>query len=173
METMSPSPPPAPPGFSRRAFLVGSAGLALAVAGCTGESDGPAADAGQADRLAAQVAVQEAVVAAYAAAGAADTALAGEVAGLAEQAGDQLERLRAAAPSPTSSAAASSAPAAPSSSAATATPPPDGDVRGWLREQVVAAAGSHADASVDQRGAPAALLGSIAAGLRGHEAALA
>ncbi|MGY1594845.1 hypothetical protein ACI79D_22960 [Geodermatophilus sp. SYSU D00708] len=165
---MSPSPPPAPLGLSRRAFLVGSAGLALAAAGCTGGSDDPAVDRRQADRLAAQVAVQEAVVAAYAAAGAADTALAGEVGELAAQAGQQLDRLRAAAPSSTSSAAASS-----SSPAAGATPPPGADVRGWLREQVAAAAGSHADASVDQSGAPAALLGSIAAGLRGHEAALA
>ncbi|MGY1621679.1 hypothetical protein ACI789_05730 [Geodermatophilus sp. SYSU D00965] len=163
---MSPSPPPAPLGLSRRAFLVGSAGLALAVAGCTGGSDDPAVDRRQADRLAAQVAVQEAVVAAYAAAGAADTALAGEIGELAAQAGRQLVRLRAAAPSSTSSAAASSSPAG-------ATPPPGADVRGWLREQVAAAAGSHADASADQSGAPAALLGSIAAGLRGHEAALA
>jgi hypothetical protein len=46
-------------------------------------------------------------------------------------------------------------------------------VRAWLREQVAAAATSHAGACVDASGARAALLGSVAAGLRGHEAALA
>ena len=46
-------------------------------------------------------------------------------------------------------------------------------LRGWLRERVSAAAGAHAAACVEQTGARAALLGSIAAGLRGHEAALA
>jgi hypothetical protein len=167
MEPMSPSPSFAPRGFSRRTFLVASAALALTTAACTGGAGDAAVDAAQADRLAAQVAVQESVVAAYAAAGAADAPLGGEVAEMAAQAGTQLDRLREAAPASTSSAAASSSPAAG------ATPPPGGDIRGWLREQVAAAAGSHADASVGQSGARAALLGSIAAGLRGHEAALA
>ncbi|MGY1642362.1 hypothetical protein ACI782_14735 [Geodermatophilus sp. SYSU D00703] len=170
---MSPSSPPAPRGLSRRAFLAASAGLALAAAGCTGGSDDPAVDAERADRLAAQVPVQEAVVAAYAAATAADAVLAGELGTLARQATEQLDRLRAAAPSATSSAAASSSRAPASASAAAPAPPPGADVRGWLRDQVAAAAGSHADASVDQSGAAAALLGSIAAGLLGHEAALA
>jgi hypothetical protein len=43
----------------------------------------------------------------------------------------------------------------------------------WLRGQVAAAADSHATASVDQSGARAALLGSIAAGLRGQDGRLA
>ncbi len=42
-----------------------------------------------------------------------------------------------------------------------------------LREVVTAAASAHARACARQTGARAALLGSIAAGLRGHEAALA
>jgi hypothetical protein len=46
-------------------------------------------------------------------------------------------------------------------------------VRTWLREQVTGAAASHAAACARQTGARAALLGSVAAGLRGHEAALA
>ncbi|MGY1705732.1 hypothetical protein ACI79C_14280 [Geodermatophilus sp. SYSU D00697] len=164
---MSPSSLPAPRAFSRRTLLVASAGVALAAAGCTGDAGEPAVSTEQADRLAAQVTVQESLVAAYAAATAADAALGGEVAELSAQAGAQLDRLRAAAPSPTSSAAPSSSPAPG------ATPPPGADVRGWLRQQVAAAAGSHADAGVDQSGPRAALLGSIAAGLRGHEVALA
>ncbi|SFL84211.1 hypothetical protein [Geodermatophilus ruber] len=160
---MLPSSAPAPRGLSRRALLVASAGLALAAAGCTAGSGteqrgGPE----QADRLAAQVAVQEGLVAAYAAAAAADAALGRQVAALAEQAGSQLDRLRAAAPA----TSASSSPAADG-------PPAGADVRGWLRAQVAAAASAHAGVCVDQSGARAALLGSIAAGLRGQEAALA
>ncbi len=161
---MSPLPTPAPAGCSRRAFLAASAGLALLAAGCTAGSPGaPAVSTEEADRLAGQVAVQEAVVAAYAAATTADPAL--PLSDLAAQATEQLDRLRAAAPSSTSSPAASSSapPAAPAG----------GDVRTWLREQVATAAGSHAGACARQTGARAALLGSIAAGLRGHEAALA
>ncbi len=149
-------------GLSRRRFVAGAAGLALLAAGCTSAgSDGgatartPVED----DRLAGQVPVQETVVAAYAAAAAADPALGGRVAALAEQAGAQLERLREAAPAAT---AAAPAPA----------PPAGGDVLGWLRAQVGTAAASHAAACVDASGARAALLGSVAAGLRGHEAAL-
>ncbi|MGY1739775.1 MULTISPECIES: hypothetical protein [unclassified Blastococcus] len=161
-------PPPASrsPGLSRRTFLagtVGAAGLAL-LAGCTGD-DGADADAltpEQADRLAAQVGVQEAAVAAYAAAAAADPALGGQVAAQAEQAMAQLDRLRAAAPGATSSAPAEAG-----------GPPPGGDVRGWLREQLAAAAGAHEAACADQVAARAALLGSVAAGLRGQEAVLA
>jgi hypothetical protein len=154
MAVMVPLPPPAPVGCSRRAFLAASAGLALLAAGCT---------SGSPDAPAGQVAVQEAVVAAYAAATTADPALA--LSDLAAQATDQLDRLRAAAPSSTSSPAASSS-AAPAA-------PPGGDVRTWLREQVAGAAVSHAAACARQTGARAALLGSVAAGLRGHEAALA
>jgi hypothetical protein len=118
----------------------------------------------QADSLAAQVAVQESVVAAYAAAGAADPALKAAVAELANQAGKQLERLKAAAPSAGSSSSAASSSAAPAVGA---------DPKGWLREQIAGAARSHAAACIEQTGARAALLGSIAAGLRGQEVRLA
>lgn len=161
-----------PAGFPRRRLLAGAAGLALLAAGCTsGGSDGTAADApAQDDRLGDQVPVQESVVAAYGAAAAADPALGDRLGLLAEQARLQLERLREAAPdAPTTASAAASATA----SAAAVVPPPGGDVRGWLRGQVTAAAASHAAACVDAAGARAALLGSVAAGLRGHEAALA
>jgi hypothetical protein len=169
MAVMVPLPPPAPAGCSRRAFLAASAGLALFAAGCTsGSSGAPAVSTEEADRLAEQVTVQEAVVAAYAAATTADPALA--LSDLAAQATDQLDRLRDAAPSSTSSPTAS-APAAASSGAPAA--PPGGDVRTWLRGQVAGAAASHAAACARQTGARAALLGSVAAGLRGHEAALA
>ena len=153
-----------PAGFPRRRLLAGATGLALLAAGCTSRgSDGTAADASaQDDRLADQVPVQEAVVAAYDAAAAADPALGNRLGPLAEQARLQLQRLREAAPD-----------APVTASAAAVVPPPGGDVRSWLRGQVAAAAASHANASVDAAGARAALLGSVAAGLRGHEAALA
>ncbi len=155
-----------PAGFSRRRLLAGAAGLALLATGCTpGGSDGGAAqDPPADDPVAAQVPVQEALVAAHDAAAAADPALGGQVAPLAEQARAQLERLRQAAPGTT-------APASPASPAPV--PPPGADVRGWLRERVAAAAASHTAACVDSSGSRAALLGSVAAGLRGHEAALA
>jgi hypothetical protein len=172
MAVMVPLPPPAPVGCSRRAFLAASAGLAVLAAGCTSGSPGaPVVSTEEADRLAEQVGVQEAVVAAYAAATTTDPALA--VSDLAAQATDQLDRLRAAAPSPTSSAAASSTSSPAASSSAAPAAPPGGDVRTWLREQVAGAAASHAAACARQAGARAALLGSVAAGLRGHEAALA
>jgi hypothetical protein len=84
------------------------------------------------------------------------------VADLAAQADEQLTRLRDAAPgsSPSSGAPAESAPAAPGT-------------RAWLRGQVATAAASHATACVDQSGARAALLGSIAAGLAGQDGRLA
>jgi hypothetical protein len=162
---MSPMPAPRPPGFSRRTLLAASAaGLAVLATGCSS----PPADerekvtSEQADELAAQVAVQEALVAAFTAAGAADPGLAAEVTDLAAQVADQLDRLQAAAPGSTASAAASSA-----------APPPAPGTRGWLRAQVSEAATSHETACVNQSGARAALLGSIAAGLRGSEARLA
>jgi hypothetical protein len=162
---MSHTPIPSPPGFSRRTLLAASAaGLALLVAGCSS----PPADereqvtSAQADELAAQVAVQETLVAAFAAAGAADPALAAEVAELASQADVQLTRLKAASPV-TSAPASSAAAGAPSGP----------EARVWLRGQVAAAADSHATAALDQSGARAALLGSIAAGLRGQDGRLA
>jgi hypothetical protein len=138
-------------------------GLALLSAGCTSApvDDREKVTSEQADELAAQVVVQEALVAAFSAAGAADPALATAVAELAAQAGEQLERLRAAAPGSSASAASS------------ATPPPGPDARAWLRGQVATAASSHAAACLEQSGARAALLGSIAAGLRGQDGTLA
>jgi hypothetical protein len=154
--------------LSRRTLLagvLGAAGAALLAAGCTSADEDPALSPAQADALAAQVAVQETAVAAYAAARAADPALGDSVAPQAEQATAQLDRLRAAAPGATSSAPA--APAAP------AGPPPGADVRAWLRDQLGAAADAHEAACADQVAARAALLGSVAAGLRGQVAVLA
>jgi hypothetical protein len=165
MEAMSATPTLRPPGLTRRTFLGASAaGLALLVSGCTSSApdEEQTVTSEQADGLAVQVSVQEALVGAYAAATAADPALAGGVTELAEQAAEQLERLRAAAPGST-----------PSASASAGTAPAGAGARPWLREQVAAAATSHATACLDQSGARAALLGSIAAGLRGHEGLLA
>jgi hypothetical protein len=165
MSAMSPAAVPAPPGFSRRTLLAASAaGLAFLVAGCTSETADPREQvtSEQADELAAQVAVQEALVAAFATAGAADPALASAVAEQAAQAQEQLDKLRAAAPG-------TSASSAPSSAA----PPAGPEARAWLRTQVADTATSHATACLDQSGARAALLGSIAAGLRGQDAVLA
>lgn len=150
------------PGFSRRSLLAASAaGVALLVAGCSSSSSDRAerVTSKQADALIAQVAVQQTLVAAYKAAGAADPALGTAVAQLAAQAGDQLARLKAASPG--------------SSGSSAAPPAPGPDTKGWLRTQVAAAADSHAAAAVDQSGARAALLGSIAAGLRGQDGRLA
>ena len=161
---MPPTPAFRPPGFSRRTLLAASAmGLALLSAGCTSApvDEREKVTSEQADELAAQVAVQEALVAAFTAAGAADPALAAAVVQLAAQAGEQLERLRAAAPGRSTTAAA------------TATPPAGPEAKGWLRAQVAAASSSHAAACVEQSGARAALLGSIAAGLRGQDGRLA
>jgi hypothetical protein len=163
MTAMPPSPVPGP-GLTRRGLLAGSAGLALLVAGCTSSSGGrkdAAATSRQADALAGQVRVQETLVAAYTAAGTASPALVAQVADLLAQARQQLTRLKAAAPgaSPTRSAASSSAPAGV---------PAGQDPTAWLRAQVTAAADSHAAACLTQSGARAALLGSIAAGLRGQ-----
>ena len=85
---------------------------------------------------------------------------------LADQARAQLERLRAAAPGgPGTSPGAGSSTAAPAVDAAGA--------RGYLRAQVAAAADAHAAACPDFTGGRAALLGSIAAGLRGQDGQLA
>ena len=162
---MSSTALPARSGFSRRTLLAASAvGLSVLVVGCTAEPADPREQvtSEQADELAAQVAVQEALVAAFAAAGTADPALASAVAEQQSQAQEQLDRLKAAAPG-ASSSAASSSPA----------PPAGPEARAWLRAQVGDTAASHAAACLDQSGARAALLGSIAAGLRGHEAVLA
>ena len=159
------SSPAAGPALSRRSFLgaASAAGLALLVAGCTSDaSDGAEpVTAAQVDSLADQVSVQQSLVAAYDAAAAANANFGREIAPLAEQAAAQLDRLLAA--SPGSGSSSSGASSAASSSAAVGDDP-----RTWLRQQVTAAADSHAAACLDQSGARAALLGSIAAGLRGH-----
>jgi hypothetical protein len=165
MDAMSPPLPSRPPGFSRRTLLAASAaGLAVLATGCTSSTadERERVTGQQADELTAQVAVQEAVVAAFAAAGAADPALAAETADLAGQADDQLARLRDAAPG-----------SSPSASPSVGGAPPAPETRAWLRAQVAAASASHATACLDQSGARAALLGSIAAGLAGQDGRLA
>jgi hypothetical protein len=156
------------PALTRRTLLAASASaVALLAAGCT-FSGGTAADPTaerETDALAGQVGVQESLVAAYRSAAAADAAVGQQVAELAGQAGAQLSRLRSAAPSARS--------AGGSSAAAPAAPPAGQDVRTWLRGQVTTAADSHAAACLAQTGARAALLGSIAAGLRGQAGRLA
>jgi hypothetical protein len=145
--------------FSRRTLLAASAaGLGVLLVGCTSE-DKPPVTAQQADQLAGQVSAQQALVAAFTAATAADPSVGTDLADLVTQVGQQLDRLHAAAPGPSSSAGSSSAPA----------PPAGQDVRAWLRAQVSATADSHAKACLDQTGVRAALLGSIAAGLRGMD----
>jgi hypothetical protein len=161
---MSSSSPVSAPALTRRSLLAGSAGLALLVAGCTSSAGGrqdAAATSRQADALAGQVRVQETLVAAYTAAGTAAPALATQVADLLAQARQQLTRLKAAAPGtgPTKSRASSAAPAGV---------PAGQDPKAWLRTQVSSAADSHGAACLAQSGARAALLGSIAAGLRGQ-----
>jgi hypothetical protein len=175
-----------PPGeMTRRTLLAAAAvGIGALAAGCTAHrAAGPdAVTRGQEDALVAQVRLQEGLVAAYAAATAADTALAARVAPLAAQAQTQLDRLRAAAPSaattaPASGAAASGSPASRAASGSGAAPttdaPPAGAAGPWLRERVAAAAASHAAAAAAQSGARAALLGAVAAGLRGQDGLLA
>ena len=162
--------------FSRRSLLAAAlAGTALLTAACTG-SDGDAADAvtpEQVDQLAAQLQVQEQLVSAYDQALAADPSLAAAAGPLAEQARAQLERLRAAAPGSTPSAATSTG-AMPTGAMPTgATAVDAAGARSWLRTQVTAAADAHTAACPGFTGGRAALLGSIAAGLRGQEAVLA
>jgi hypothetical protein len=149
--------------FSRRSLLAASAaGLGVLLVGCTSDDGQAPVTAQQADQLAGQVTAQQALVDAFAAAAAADPALGAAVTDQATQAQQQLDRLRAAAPGPSSSA---------SSSAAAV--PVGQDPRAWLRDQIGATADSHAQACLDQLGARAALLGSIAAGLRGMAGTLA
>ena len=158
-------PPPWSRGFSRRTLLAASAaGVAVLTVGCTpspGADEQELVTGEQADLLADQVVVQAALVAAIEAAGTADPALAAAVADLTTEAAAQLQRLRDAAPD------------SPASGSATGGPPPPAEARAWLRAQVAATATSHAAACVEQSGARAALLGSIAAGLRGHDGRLA
>ncbi|WP_246081222.1 hypothetical protein [Modestobacter altitudinis] len=154
--------------FSRRSLLLAAlAGTALAASGCTTGTadDADAVTPAQVDQLAAQVQVQEAVVAAYARAFAAAPDLAAAVPALADQARAQLDRLRAAAPGAAATNAAASSSAGPVLDPAGA--------RTYLRTEVSTAADAHAGACPDFSGGRAALLGSIAAGLRGQAAQLA
>jgi outer membrane murein-binding lipoprotein Lpp len=158
---------PAAGAFSRRSLLLGAVtGAVVLVTGCTGDpvERADAVTPAQVDQLAAQVQVQEQLVAAYDQALATAPDLAGVATVLADQARAQLDRLRAAAPgdSPTSGAAASTS-AAPDAAGA----------REWLRTQVTATADAHAAACPGFTGGRAALLGSIAAGLRGQAGQLA
>ena len=150
------------PALSRRSFLgvASAAGAALLVTSCTSDAadDQEPVTAAHVDSLADQVAVQQSLVTAFAAAAAANANFGQEIAPLAEQAEAQLDRLRAASPG-----SASTSPAASGSAAAVGSDP-----RAWLGQQVTEAADSHAAACLEQSGARAALLGSIAAGLRGH-----
>lgn len=160
---MPASTPLSSAAFSRRSLLAASAaGLGVLLVGCTSDDGKAPVTAQQADELAGQVAAQQALVDAFAAAAAADPALGAAVADQSTQVGQQLDRLKAAAPGPSSSA---------SSSAAAV--PAGQDPRAWLRGQVTATADSHAKACLGQTGARAALLGSIAAGLRGMAGTLA
>lgn len=177
--SFTPASSPAPAGFPRRTLLAASAvGLGLLVAGCTGSSGnrGDQPSSRQTDALAAQVTAQETLVAAFAAAGAADPGLTAQVADLAAQAAEQLDRLKAASPRAATSASSAASSAGSSSAGPSPTPaavPAGQDPKSWLRAQVATAADSHAAACLDQTGARAALLGSIAAGLRGQDARLA
>jgi hypothetical protein len=174
MGVMSDSSPGAVPAgaFTRRALLAAAVvGTAAVATGCTSSADdaADAVTAAQVDRLADQVAVQAALVAAYDLASASSPAVATEVSVLAAQARAQLERLQDAAPGPGASSAAGSAPA-PTEPTVPADP---AGARAFLRAEVGRAAAAHGAACPDFTGARAALLGSIAAGLRGAEGQLA
>lgn len=167
--------------FSRRTLLAAAlAGTAAAAAGCTGGS-GDGADAvtpAQADQLTAQVAVQAALVAAYDRALAASPELVPAATVLADQARQQLDRLRAAAPGASSTGAPQSGgpPSGGASSAASSTvaaPLDPAGARAYLRAEVARAADAHATACPGFSGGRAALLGSITAGLRGQDGQLA
>jgi len=170
-----PAPPRAAGTFGRRTLLLvaGATPLLGVLAACTGGApDADSVTPAQVDRLAGQLGVQEELVAAGALAFAASPELAAAAATLAEQWQQQLDRLRRAAPSVTASAASSSTGPA-GSTPAEDTSAQGGDPRADLRARVAATAESHAAACLDFTGARAALLGSIAAGLRGHDAVLA
>ncbi|SDG76659.1 hypothetical protein [Klenkia brasiliensis] len=172
-----PARPATAGAFTRRSLLVAAGAVPLlgALAGCTDPA--PGADAvtpQQVDRLAGQLAVQEELVAAVSAALAAAPDLAAAAPALADQCGQQLRRLQEAAPSVTGSATTSASAGAPASSTASAAPSAaPADPRAELRARLAAAADSHAAACLDFTGARAALLGSIAAGLRGQLVVLA
>jgi hypothetical protein len=179
MVVMSDSPGAVPWAFSRRTLLAAAlVGTTATAAGCT-TATGEPADAvtpAQVDQLAEQVAVQTALVDAYDRAFAAAPGLAGAAASLAEQARAQLDRLRDASPGAGAGSAASGSAASGSvagSGPAPAVPADPDGARAFLRAEVGRAWAAHAAACPDFTGARAALLGSIAAGLRGAEGQLA
>jgi hypothetical protein len=158
--------------FSRRTLLVATlTGTAALAVGCTGGDPRNAVTPAQADQLAAQVDVQTALVAAFDRALAASPELAGTATVLADQARQQLDRLRAAAPGSGRSAASSEG--ATASASAGAVPLDPAGARAYLRAEVARAADAHATACPAFSGARAALLGCIAAGLRGQDGQLA
>ncbi len=170
-----PARPVAAGALTRRSVLLAAGAVPVlgALAACTGSP--PGADAvtpQQVDRLAGQVAVQAELVAAVEAVLAAAPDLAAAVPAVADQCRAQLRRLQDAAPTVTGSPTASGT-AAGTARPATATPTVPGDPRAELRTRLTAAADSHATACLDFTGARAALLGSIAAGLRGQLVVLA
>lgn len=173
---MSPVPDSGP-RLTRRGLLASSAvaGLVLLASGCTSSSadSQDAVTDQQADALSAQVTVQENLVAAYRAATAASPALAAGTADASAQASAQLAKLRAASPGKSSPTSSGKSPASPATPPAAAGPPAGQDPAAWLLAQITATADSHAAACVTQKGARAALLGSISAGLRGQAAVLA
>ncbi|GHE10036.1 hypothetical protein [Klenkia taihuensis] len=167
-----PARPVAAGAFPRRSLLVAAGALPLlgALAACTDPP--PGADAvtpQQEDRLAGQVAVQTELVAAVDAVLAAAPDLAAAVPAVLDQCRDQLRRLQEAAPSVTGSPTTTSG----SGTASPAPAAPVADPRAELRTRLTTAADSHAAACLDFTGARAALLGSIAAGLRGQLVVLA
>src|SRR3954454_23603139 len=104
MGPMPATSPLATVALRRRTLLAASAaGLGALLVGCTSDGGTAQVTPQQADELAGQVSTQEALVAAFAAAGTADPALGAQVAPLADQVQQQLERLKAAAPGATSS----------------------------------------------------------------------
>jgi hypothetical protein len=168
---VSPGAGPFRQPFTRHTLLVGAlAGTALAAVGCTRGDQDPA-DAvtpAQVDQLADQVRAHEVLVTAYDRAFAAAPELGVAAAPLADQARAQLDRLRGAAPGAGSTAGGPPAAGTPGG------PPADTvGARAWLRAQVAATADAHAAACVAMSGGRAALLGSIAAGLRGQDGLLA
>lgn len=173
-----PARPVAAGALTRRSVLLAAGAVPVlgALAACTGSP--PGADAvtpQQVDRLAGQVAVQAELVAAVEAVLAAAPDLAAAVPAVADQCRAQLRRLQDAAPTVTGSPTASGTAAGTAAGTATgtATPTVPGDPRAELRTRLTAAADSHATACLDFTGARAALLGSIAAGLRGQLVVLA
>ena len=137
----------------------------MLVVGCTAEPADPREQvtSEQADELAAQVAVQEALVAAFAAAGSRRPGAGHRRGRAGGQAQEQLD-----------AAEGRGARRVRLAVVDLGVPPrPARRPRPGCATQIADTATSHATACLDQSGARAALLGSIAAGLRGQDAVLA